>query len=129
VWGAGGVGQMAIRSAYLMGAERVIAIDGIPERLALARAAGCSETIDFHEVDVLEALRERTGGRGPDRCIDAVGMEADGGGVVGLVDRVKQKLRLGVDRAHVLRQAILACRKGGTVSIMGVYAGLANKLP
>ncbi|APR78605.1 Threonine dehydrogenase [Minicystis rosea] len=129
VWGAGGVGQMAIRSAYLLGAERVIAIDQIPERLAVAREKGHAETLNFREVDVLEALRELTGGRGPDRCIDAVGMEAERGGLLGVYDRVKQALRLETDRPHVLRQAIMACRKGGTLSILGVYAGLVDKLP
>jgi threonine dehydrogenase-like Zn-dependent dehydrogenase len=129
VWGCGGVGQMAIKSAYLLGAERVIAIDRYPERLRLAEEKGGAEVLNYEEVDVREALREMTGGRGPDACIDAVGMEADANGVVNIYDRVKQALRLQTDRPHVLRQAILACRKGGTVSIMGVYMGFADKIP
>jgi threonine dehydrogenase-like Zn-dependent dehydrogenase len=129
VWGAGGVGQMAIRSAYLLGAERVIAIDRIPERLQLAREKGGAEVLDFDEVDVLAALEQLTGGRGPDACIDAVGMEACGHGLEYAYDWVKQKLHLETDRPEVLRQAITACRKGGTVSIIGVYIGVADKFP
>ena len=129
VWGAGGVGQMAIRSAYLLGAERVIAIDQIPERLAVAADKGCAETLDFRKVDVQEALRDMTGGRGPDRCIDAVGMEAERGGLGGVYDRVRQALRLVSDRPYVLREAIMACRKGGTVSVAGVYAGARVRIP
>jgi threonine dehydrogenase-like Zn-dependent dehydrogenase len=129
VWGCGGVGQMAIRSAYLLGAERVIAIDRIPTRLAMAREHGCAEVIDYAATDVLEALKEMTGGRGPDACIDAVGMEAEGTGAQYAYDRVKQALRLETDRPLALREAILACRKGGTVSIMGVYAGFGDKIP
>jgi threonine dehydrogenase-like Zn-dependent dehydrogenase len=129
VWGAGGVGQMAIRSAYLLGAERVIAIDRLPERLAMARDRSAAEVLDYTKVDIQEALKEMTGGRGPDHCIDAVGMEAEGEGLGYAVDRVKQALRLTTDRPLVLREAILACRKGGTVSVMGVYAGFADKIP
>ncbi|WP_207433764.1 zinc-dependent alcohol dehydrogenase [Sabulibacter ruber] len=129
VWGCGGVGQMAIRSAYLLGASRVIAIDRFPERLEIARTIGQAETLNYEEVDVLEMLKEMTGGRGPDRCIDAVGMEAHTTGVEHLYDKAKQMVRLETDRPAVLRQAIMACRKGGTVSIVGVYGGLLDKFP
>ena len=129
VWGAGGVGQMAIRSAYLLGAGRVICIDRFPDRLAMARDKAGAEILDYEEVDVREALREMTGGRGPDACIDAVGMEAHGTGIDYAYDRVKQAVRLETDRPNVLRQAIMACRKGGTVSIMGVYGGFIDKFP
>nr|WP_276075708.1 zinc-dependent alcohol dehydrogenase [Polyangium mundeleinium] len=129
VWGCGGVGQMAILSAYLLGAERVIAIDRFPERLAMARDRAGAEILDYEQVDVREALREMTGGRGPDACIDCVGMEAHGTGIDYAYDRVKQAVRLETDRPTVLRQAILACRKGGTVSIMGVYGGFVDKFP
>jgi threonine dehydrogenase-like Zn-dependent dehydrogenase len=129
VWGCGGVGLMAQRSAYLMGAERVIAIDRFPERLSMARTYVGSETINYAEVDsVLEALKEMTGGRGPDACIDAVGMEAHGTGIQYAYDRVKQVLHLETDRGEALREAIMACRKGGTLSILGVY-GLMDKFP
>jgi len=128
VWGAGGVGLMAMRSAYLLGAERVIAIDRLPERLRLAREHAGAETLDYTQENVLEALKELTGGRGPDSCIDAVGMEAHGTGVGYAYDRVKQALRLETDRGTVLREAILACRKGGTLSILGVY-GVMDKFP
>lgn len=129
VWGCGGVGQMAIRSAFLLGAERVIAIDRIPERLAMAAEKGGAEVLDYEQVDVRDALREMTGGRGPDACIDCVGMEAHGTGIDYAYDRVKQAMRLETDRPTALRQAILACRKGGTVSIMGVYGGFVDKFP
>ncbi len=129
VWGAGGVGQMAIRSAYLLGASRVIAIDRFPERLSMARLHGKAETLNYEEVNILEALKEMTGGRGPDHCIDAVGQEADTPGALHYYDLVKQQLKLETDRPHVLRQAILACRKGGTLSIVGVYGGYIDKLP
>lgn len=129
VWGCGGVGQMAIKSAYLLGAERVIAIDRIPERLLAAKLQAGAEVLNYEEVDILEALREMTGGRGPDRCIDAVGMEAHTTGIEQVYDRVKQTVRLQTDRPAVLRQAILACRKGGTLSIVGVYGGLIDKFP
>jgi threonine dehydrogenase-like Zn-dependent dehydrogenase len=129
VWGCGPVGQMAIRSAYLLGAERVIAIDRVPERLALAETAGKAEVLNYEHVDVIDELRVRTAGRGPDACIDAVGMEAHGTKVDALYDRAKHALWLATDRLHVLRQAIQACRKGGTVSVPGVYGGLLDKVP
>jgi threonine dehydrogenase-like Zn-dependent dehydrogenase len=129
VWGCGGVGLMAMLSARLLGAGRVIAIDRFPERLRLAREKAGAETINYAEVgSVIEALREMTGGRGPDACIDAVGMEAHGTGLDYAYDRVKQTLRLETDRGEALRQAIIACRKGGTLSILGVY-GIMDKFP
>ncbi|WNG24553.1 glutathione-dependent formaldehyde dehydrogenase [Cystobacter fuscus] len=129
VWGAGGVGLMAMQSAFLLGAERVIAIDRFPERLRLAREKAGAETIDYTQVDsVVEVLREMTGGRGPDACIDAVGMEAHGTGLDYAYDRAKQALHLHTDRGEALRQAIVACRKGGTLSILGVY-GVMDKFP
>lgn len=128
VFGCGPVGQFAIRSAFLLGAERVIAIDNVPERLAMARD-GRAETIDEGQGGVLEQLNELTGGRGPDACIDAVGLEAHGEGPLGTYDRVKQGLMLQTDRPTALRWAIMACRKGGTVSIPGVYGGLLDKFP
>lgn len=129
VWGCGGVGLMAIQSAYLLGAGRVIAIDRFPERLQMAKENAGAETIDYTAVDsVVEALKEMTGGRGPDACIDAVGMEAHGTGVQYAYDRVKQVLHLHTDRGDALRQAIIACRKGGTLSILGVY-GVMDKFP
>lgn len=129
VWGCGPVGQFAIQSAYLLGAERVIAIDHVPERLRMAQEYGRAEVIDFRGVDVVEALREMTGGRGPDVCIDAVGLEAEGHHLDMLYERARHALLLTTDLAHVLREAIQACRKGGTVSIPGVYGGLVDKLP
>ena len=129
VWGAGPVGLFAMKSARLMGAERVIAIDREPERLAMARAFAGADTIDFEEADVLEELREATAGRGPDACIDAVGMEAHGMGLPGAYDRVKQELKVQTGRPHALREAILACRKGGVVSLSGVYGGFVDKVP
>ncbi|HEY2830614.1 MAG TPA: zinc-dependent alcohol dehydrogenase [Thermoanaerobaculia bacterium] len=130
VWGCGPVGQFAIKSARLLGADRVIAIDRFPERLRLAREQSQAETIDYSEVDdVFTALKEMTGGRGPDACIDAVGMEAHGHTIDALYDRVKQTMRLEMDRSHVLRQALHCCRKGGIVSIPGVYAGFIDKIP
>lgn len=129
VWGCGGVGQMAIRSAYLLGAERVIAIDRFPERLQMAAEQGGAQVINYSEVNVLDALKELTGGRGPDRCIEAVGMEAHGTGIGYMYDRTKQALRLETDRTQALREAILACRKGGTVVIVGVFAGFVDKFP
>lgn len=129
VWGAGGVGLMAIRSAYLMGAERVIAVDRFPERLAMAREFVGAETVDYSQVEsVVDTLREMTGGRGPDACIDAVGMEAHGTGPSHAYDRAKQALHLHSDRGQALREAILSCRKGGTLSVLGVY-GLMDKFP
>jgi threonine dehydrogenase-like Zn-dependent dehydrogenase len=129
VWGCGPVGLFAIKSAYLLGAERVIAIDRFPYRLRVAREKAGAETLNYEEVDVREALRDRTGGRGPDVCLDAVGMEAHGSGVFGLYDKVKTALLQEADRAYVLRQCIMACRKGGTVSIPGVYGGVIDKIP
>ena len=128
VWGCGPVGQFAIRSAFMLGAERVIAIDRVPERLELAKAAG-AEIINYEEFDAGIALKEMTGGIGPDCCIDAVGMEAHGTGVMALYDTVKQAVRMETGRAMVLRQAIVACRKGGKVSVPGVYGGFIDKMP
>ena len=129
VWGCGPVGQFAIQSAYLRGAERVIAIDRFPERLRMAREVSRAETINYEEVDVLDALKTITGGRGPDACIDAVGMEAHGVGLVGAYDRVKQAMMLETERPNALRQALMACRNGGVVSIPGVYGGFLDKMP
>jgi threonine dehydrogenase-like Zn-dependent dehydrogenase len=129
VWGCGPVGQFAIQSAYLLGAERVIAIDSVAERLQLAQTWGQAETIDYEKLDVIEVLRDMTGGRGPDACIDAVGMEAHGSALDARYDAARQRLHLESDRTHALRQAIQACRKGGTVSIPGVYGGVADKVP
>jgi threonine dehydrogenase-like Zn-dependent dehydrogenase len=129
VWGCGPVGQFAIRSAYMLGAERVIAIDRFAERLRMAEAHGGAEVLNYQDVDVVEALKNMTGGRGPDACIDAVGMEAHGTTVDALYDRVKHATWLGTDRPHVLREAIQACRKAGTVSVIGVYGGFLDKIP
>ncbi|BAY22063.1 alcohol dehydrogenase [Calothrix sp. NIES-2100] len=129
VWGCGAVGQFAMISAYMMGAERVIAIDRFPERLEMARKYAKAETINYEDVDAGEALKEMTGGRGPDACIDAVGLEAHGVGLEDFYDQTKQKLRLETDRPHVLRQMMVAARKGGTLSIMGVYGGFVDKMP
>jgi threonine dehydrogenase-like Zn-dependent dehydrogenase len=129
VWGCGPVGQFAIKSAFLLGAERVIAIDRFEYRLRMAREASGAETINYEETEVLETLKEMTGGRGPDGCIDAVGMEAHAPGVAGAYDRAKQAVRLETDRPPVLREAIMACRNGGTVSIIGVYGGFVDKFP
>ncbi|HEY9639252.1 MAG TPA: zinc-dependent alcohol dehydrogenase [Coleofasciculaceae cyanobacterium] len=129
VWGCGPVGLFAIKSAFLLGAERVIAIDRVPERLKLAQSYGKAEIIDFESVDTGEALKEMTGGRGPDACIDAVGLEAHGMGLEGFYDKAKQSVRLETDRPNVFRQAIVACRKGGTVSLAGVYGGFLDKIP
>jgi threonine dehydrogenase-like Zn-dependent dehydrogenase len=128
VWGCGPVGQFAIRSCFMLGAGRVIAIDRVPERLEMARSAG-AETLNFDEVDVLEALREMTGNQGPDACMDVVGMEASGHGLVFAMDKAKQMMRAQMDRPIVLRQAIIACKKGGTVSVPGVYASFIDKVP
>ena len=128
LWGCGPVGQFAIRSCFMLGAGRVIAIDRLPERLEMAKAAG-AETLNFDEVDVIDALHELTGNQGPDACMDAVGMEAHGHGVLFAIDRTKQMTRLQMDRPIVLRQAIMACKKGGTVSVPGVYAGFIDKVP
>ncbi|AGB30233.1 molecular chaperone GroES [Natrinema pellirubrum DSM 15624] len=129
VWGCGPVGQFAIQSAWLFDAGRVIAIDRVPERLAMAREHGDAETIHFEEEDVYDRLMAMTGGRGPDRCIDAVGTEAHGTGLMGLTDKAKQQVNLEADRPHVLRQAIKCCRKGGTLSVPGVYVGHADNVP
>jgi threonine dehydrogenase-like Zn-dependent dehydrogenase len=130
VWGCGGVGLMAMASARVLGAERIIAIDCLQNRLQLAKGQCGADTINFYETDVLDELRAMTGDRGPDCCIDAVGMEAVGFDVFSdSYERVKQKLRLVRDRAAVLRQAIMACRKGGTLSIPGVYLGWVDKFP
>jgi threonine dehydrogenase-like Zn-dependent dehydrogenase len=129
VWGCGPVGLFAMKSAYMLGAERVIGIDRFPERLRMAREKAGAETIDYEEVDVYEALNELTGGRGPDSCIDAVGMEAHAPGPQYAYDRVKQALMLETDRPIALRQAIFACRNGGTVSVPGVYGGFLDKVP
>lgn len=129
VWGCGPVGLFAIKSAWLLGASRVIALDRFPERLRLAEVFGKAETLDYTEGSTLERLAEMTGGMGPDSCIDAVGMEAHGTGVDAMYDGAKQAVRLETDRPTALRQAILACRKGGTVSIPGVYGGFIDKFP
>jgi threonine dehydrogenase-like Zn-dependent dehydrogenase len=132
VWGCGPVGQFSIQSAWLFGAGRVIAIDRVPERLAMAARYGKAETINFEELDdgVYDRLMEMTGGRGPDRCIDAVGSEAHGAGSFDArLDKAKAALMLGTDRPHVLREAIMCCRKGGTISMPGVYLGFLDKIP
>ena len=129
IWGCGPVGQMAIRSAFLLGAERVLAIDTVPERLALAREAG-AQTLDFRKDDIYERIQELTKGRGADACIDAVGTEPDStASFDSMVDRVKVATFMGTDRPHVLRQAIHCCRNFGTVSIVGVYGGFLDKIP
>ena len=129
IWGCGPVGQFAIRSAFMLGAGRVIAIDRVPERLRLAEDAG-AETINYEQVeDVVQTLKDMTGNRGPDSCMDAVGMEAYGHTLPFLVDRAKQAMKLATDRPNVLRQCIMACRKGGTVSVPGVYGGFLDKIP
>ncbi|HWG85755.1 MAG TPA: zinc-dependent alcohol dehydrogenase, partial [Deinococcales bacterium] len=128
VWGCGPVGQFAIRSAFMLGAENVIAIDRFPERLEMARQGGAT-VVDYEEGQLYERLRDLTGGRGPDSVIDAVGMEAHGTTTGGIYDRAKHLVRLGTDRPTALREAILACRKGGTVSVPGVYGGVLDKMP
>jgi threonine dehydrogenase-like Zn-dependent dehydrogenase len=129
VWGCGPVGQFVIKSALMLGAERVIAIDKVPERLRLAQENSGVEAVNFAGLDVVETLKQMTGGRGPDVCIDAVGLEAHGQGVMSFVDGVKQAVRIESDRPFVLREVILACRKGGTVSLAGVYGGLVDTIP
>src|SRR6188472_548564 len=131
VWGCGPVAQFAIQSAWMLGAGRVIAIDRVPERLALAAKHGKAETINFDNVNsVYEALMSMTQGRGPDRCIDAVGAEAHGmGSFDAIMDKAKAAVMLGTDRPHVLREAIMCCRKGGTLSVPGVYIGALDKVP
>ncbi len=130
VWGCGPVGQFCIRSAWMFKAGRVIAIDRVPERLKMAQEQGKAEVINFSETDVYDKLMEMTKGRGPDRCIDAVGAEAHGSGSFDAVlDKAKAAVMLTTDRAHVLREAIMCCRKGGTLSIPGVYIGFPDKIP
>jgi len=129
VWGCGPVGQFAIQSAYLLGAERVIAIDRIPERLAMARDISKAEIINYEQTDAIDALKAMTGGRGPDSCIDAVGLEAHGTDLESKMEHAKQITRLTTDRATALRNAIQAVRKGGTVSLPGVYGGFVDKMP
>lgn len=130
VWGAGPVGQFSIRSAWMLGAGRVIAIDNVPERLAMAASDGRTELVNFDDGKVYDQLMELTSGRGPDRCIDAVGAEAHAGGSFdAVVDKVKAAVYLGTDRPHVLREAIMCCRKGGTISMPGVYLGYLDKIP
>jgi len=128
VWGCGPVGQFAIRSAFLLGAERVVAIDRYPERIEMARQGG-AETLNYEDEDVIDELKEMTGGRGPDSVIDAVGMEAHGTGVGYLYDKITQATMMQTDRPTALRQVLQACRKGGTVSIPGVYGGIIDKIP
>ena len=132
VWGAGPVGQFSIQAAWMMGAGRVISIDRVPERLRMAEEQGNAETINFEaeEQKVYDRLMDMTDGRGPDRCIDAVGTEAHGGeSFDAFLDKAKAKVKLATDRAHVLREAIMCCRKGGTVSVPGVYVGFLDRLP
>ena len=129
IWGCGPVAQFAIKSAYMLGAGRVIAIDRFDYRLRWARERAGAETLNYEEVNVLEALKEMTAGRGPDACIDAVGMEGHGPGLAYAYDRVKQALMMETDRPVALREAILACRSGGTVSVAGVYGGFIDKFP
>lgn len=131
IWGCGPVGQFCIRSAQILGAARVIAIDRVPERLEMARSIG-AETINFEEADetVPEILKEMTGGRGPDKCIDAVGSESHAtASFDAMLDKAKAAVMLGTDRPHVLRTAIMACRPGGIVSVPGVYGGFLDKIP
>ncbi|HEX9442130.1 MAG TPA: zinc-dependent alcohol dehydrogenase [Roseiflexaceae bacterium] len=129
VWGCGPVGQFAIKSAYLLSAERVIAIDRFPERLRLAQEQSEAEVINYAEGDTFDRLTELTGGRGPDSVIEAVGMEAHGFGADALYDKAKQALRMETGRPTALREAIMACRKGGIVSIAGVFGGFVDKIP
>lgn len=130
VWGCGPVGQFAIQSAWMFGAGRVIAVDRVPERLQMAQDKGKAETINLDKADVYEVLMEMTDGRGPDRCIDAVGCEAHGGGSIdAIIDKAKSAAYLTTDRAHVLRETIFCCRKAGTISVPGVYLGYPDKIP
>lgn len=129
VWGAGPVGQFAVRSALMMGAQQVICIDNVPERLSMARAGGAI-TINFDEESVIERLKELTRGKGPEKCIDSVGMEAHAGNPIeAMYDRAKQAVMLETDRPHVLREMIYVCRPAGIISIPGVYGGLIDKIP
>lgn len=129
VWGAGPVGQFVVKSAWLQGASRVIVIDRFAERLAMATEDGMTVGLNYEDDDILDALKDLSGGRGPDICIEAVGMEAHQTGLEGTYDRVKQELKLETDRPNALRQAIMACRKGGTLSVAGVFGGFLDKLP
>jgi threonine dehydrogenase-like Zn-dependent dehydrogenase len=129
VWGCGPVGQFAMKSAYLLGAERVIGIDRFPERLHMAHNVVGADTLNYEDVDILEALTDMSGGRGPDACIDAVGMESHTPGLLFAYDRLKQAMMLEPDRPIALREAIMACRNGGTVSVIGVYGGFIDKFP
>jgi threonine dehydrogenase-like Zn-dependent dehydrogenase len=130
VWGGGPVGQLTIQCAWLLGAGRVILIERVPERLAMALANSPVETINFDEEGVYDRLMEMTAGRGPDRCIDAVGTEAHGtGSFDAVLDKAKAAVKLGTDRPHVLRESIMCCRKGGTLSVPGVYVGMVDKFP
>jgi threonine dehydrogenase-like Zn-dependent dehydrogenase len=129
VWGAGAVGQMAARAAILLGAERVIVIDRYDYRLRMAETHIGAETLNYTTVDVQAELRERSGGRGPDVCIEAVGMEAHSAGVQHVYDQMKQQLRMQSDRPPAVREAIMACRKGGSVFVLGVFGGLVDKFP
>jgi threonine dehydrogenase-like Zn-dependent dehydrogenase len=129
IWGCGPVGQMTIRSAILLGAKKVIAIDNVPERLSMAKAGGAI-TIDFEKESVVERLNELTHGKGPEKCIDAVGMEAHASATLDAIyDKVKQTVMLESDRPHVLREMMYVCRPAGTLSVPGVYGGLIDKLP
>lgn len=129
VWGCGPVGQFAIQSAWMFNPARVIAIDRYPERLEMAKEYGHAEVINYEGVDVVETLKQMTGGLGPDVCIDAVGMEAHKSGIEGLYDSAKQKVRIETDRPYVLREVIQACRKGGMLSLAGVYGGFVDTIP
>jgi threonine dehydrogenase-like Zn-dependent dehydrogenase len=130
VWGCGPVGQFAIASAYLLGAERVIAIDRFDYRLRMARDKAGAEIVNYEQVEsVPQTLKEMTGGRGPDACIDAVGLESHGHGMIYAYDRAKQATMLETDRPIALREAIMSCRNGGTVSVIGVYGGFVDKFP
>ena len=129
IWGAGPVGQFCIRSAILLGAKQVIAIDRLPERLSMAKAGGAI-TINFEEESVVERLNELTHGKGPEKCIDAVGLEAHASGHIdSMIDRAKQAVMLETDRPHVLREIMYVCRPAGTISVPGVYGGLLDKIP
>ena len=128
IWGCGPVGQFSIRCAFMLGAERVIAIDEVPERLQMAEQGG-AETINYEEQNVYETLMDMTGGRGPDSCIDDVGMEAHAPAPIFAYDRIKQAMMLETDRPHALREAIMCCKNGGTISVIGVYAGFDDKFP
>jgi threonine dehydrogenase-like Zn-dependent dehydrogenase len=128
IWGCGPVGQFSIRCAFMLGAERVIAIDHVPERLKMAEEGG-AETINWQEISVYDTLMDMTGGRGPDSCIDNVGMEAHAPLPIFAYDRIKQAMMLESDRPHALREAIMCCKNGGTISVIGVYAGFIDKFP